>query len=48
MRGSVHGPGGKLVMELLEVFHLLTILNSNKRKRRKDAICMKVKLEKWL
>jgi hypothetical protein len=39
MRGSVHGPGGKLVMEFLEVLHFLTILNSMKRKIK---VAMKV------
>lgn len=45
MKGSLHGPGGNLGLEYLEVVHLVTILNSRKRKR-KDAI--KVKLEKLL
>jgi len=33
MRGSFLGPGGNLVVELL-LFHLLTILNNRKRKRK--------------
>jgi hypothetical protein len=37
MRGSVHGPGGKLIVELLQL-HLLTILINTKMKIRKDAI----------
>jgi len=36
MMGSVHGPGGKLILELLQL-HFLTILSSTKRKR-KEAI----------
>ena len=42
MKGSAHGPGGKLALEVLEVVHLLTILNSRKRKRK---VAIKVKLE---
>jgi hypothetical protein len=45
MRGSVHGPGGKLIVELLQL-HLLTILINTKMKIRKDAI--KVILEKGI
>jgi len=30
----VHGPGGKFVMELLEVLNFITILNSMKRKKK--------------
>jgi len=36
MMGSVHGPGGKLILELLQL-HLLTIFSSTKKKR-KEAI----------
>jgi hypothetical protein len=38
MRGSVHGPGGKFIVELLLQLHLLTILINTKMKIRKDAI----------
>jgi len=44
MRGSFHGPGGKLTLELLQL-HILTILNNTKRKIKKE---MKVILERWL
>jgi hypothetical protein len=33
MRGRVHGPGGKFIVELLQL-HVLTNLNSTKRKRK--------------
>jgi hypothetical protein len=45
MKGSVHGPGGKLLVELLQLC-LLTILINIKMKIRKDAI--KVILEKGI
>jgi len=44
MRGSFHGPGGNLVVELLKL-HLLTILNSTKRMRKEN---MKMIFEKVL
>jgi hypothetical protein len=45
MKGSVHGPGGKFLVELLQLC-LLTILINTKIKIRKDAI--KVILEKGI
>jgi hypothetical protein len=44
MRGSFHGPVGNLVVELLKL-HILTILNSTKRKRKESK---KMILEKEL
>jgi hypothetical protein len=44
MNGSVHGPGGKLIVELLH-FHLLTILSKTKMKRKE---AMKVIVEKGM
>jgi len=45
MMGSVHGPGGKLILELLQL-HILTILSRTKRKRkRKDVIKVLLKKE---
>jgi hypothetical protein len=45
MNGSFHGPGGKLIVEFLQLC-LLTILINTKMKIRKDAI--KVILEKGI
>jgi hypothetical protein len=47
MKGNFHGPGGKLIVELLQ-FHLLTILNSTKRKRKRKKVMKVIILKKGL
>jgi hypothetical protein len=44
MKGNFHGPGGKLMLELLSL-HFVTILNSTNRKRKEEMkVIIKEKL----